>query len=315
MGRHGERGHAALWVIGSLAVSIAAGFGVYLVIKDQRAAAAEAARNAPPEPEPTPTPSPEPAPVPEPPMAPTDEPTVPAVPVDRAEADAVDPATGMFGTPGIDGALDKEVVVQLVMATEPKLTKCFKDNATTGGVVRVMLMLNRRGGVTTIAASGVDDALDRCIETVLRPMRFGKTTDGNPAKVVFPIAFETAPTAGNDGACDEVACVIENYESPCCAKFKRGRPSEARTPEAPTRDEIARAFRSLTPKVQACASDAGFTGVMRLRLKISPEGKVSEASVTDAETEVAACVARAARKLTLAASQNGVTATFPYNVQ
>ena len=324
MGRHGERGHAALWIIGSLAVSIAVGVGVYLVVKDQRAAAAEAARNAPIEPEPMPSPTP--APVPEPAVAPPEVAAVPPVPIDRAEAGAVDPTTGMFGTPGIDGALDRDGVVEVVMATEPKLSKCFEDNATRGGLVRVMLMLNRRGGVTTVSASGVDDAVDRCIETVLRPVRFGRTTDGNPAKIVFPIAFHDAdgtvattapppPTAGNDGACDEVACVLENYESPCCAKFKRGRPAEPGAPEAPTRDEIARAFRSLTPRVQACASTSGFTGKLRLRVKFTPAGSVSEASVGDADADVAACVARAARTLTLGASQNGVTATFPYNVQ
>ena len=314
MGRHGERGSAAVFVIGALAISIAVGVGVYLVIKDHRAEAAEAARNAPPEPEPTPTPSPDPPPEPEPPVAAPEVPTTPTVPADRAEADAVDPTSGMFGTPGIDGALDRDVIVQTVMATEAKLTKCFTDNATTGGVVRVMMMLNRRGGVTTIAASGVDDALDRCVENVLRPARFGKTTDGNPAKVVFPIAFAT-PTAGNDGACDEVACVLENYESPCCAKYRRPRPTEATLPDAPTRDELARVFRSISPKIQACASDAEFAGVMKLRVKIQPDGTVSEASVTDAAPGMGSCVARAARTMKFSASQSGAKVSFPYNVQ
>ena len=327
MGRHGERGHAALWVIGSLAVSITVGVGVYLVIRDQRAAAAEAARNAPPEPEaePAPAPRPEPAAVADPPGTPTEVPDVPAAPVDRAEADAVDPTSGMFGTPGIDGALAKENVVLVVRATEPKLTRCFTDNATTGGIVRVMMMLNRRGGVTTIEARGVDDALDRCIEIVLRSVRFARTTDGNPAKIVFPIAFHgpdgtdatttpPTPTAGGDGACDEVACVIDNYEPPCCAKFTRGRPSAANTPEAPTRDDIVQAFRSLKEKVQTCASNAGFTGTLRLKLKFGPAGTVQEASVGDVDPIITACVARAARTLSLPASRNGAVATFPYVV-
>ena len=236
MGRHGERGHAALWVIGSLAISIATGVGVYLVIKDQRAAAAEAARAEPIATQPAP-PHPEPAPAPAQPVAPTE--IAAAEPADRAEAGAVNPTTGMFGTPGIEGALDRDVVVQAVMATEAKLTKCAADTASRAGVVRMVLMLNRRGGVTTVGASGLDDALDRCVETVLRPVRFGRTTDGNPARIVLPIAFGGAqasdaaapPPAADDGACDEVACVLENYESPCCAKFKPSRASR-RAPAA-----------------------------------------------------------------------------------
>ena len=325
MGRHGERGHAALWVIGSLAVSSTVGVGVYLVIRDQRAAAAEAARNAPVEPEPRPEPAAVADPLADPPVAPTEVPDVPPVPVDRAEADAVDPTSGMFGTPGIDGALARENVVLVVRATELKLTRCFLDTAPSGGLVRVMMMLNRRGGVTTIEARGVDDALDRCIEIVLRSVRFARTTDGNPAKIVFPIAFHgpdgtdatttpPTPTAGGDGACDEVACVIDNYEPPCCAKFTRGRPSAANTPEAPTRDDIVQAFRSLKEKVQTCASNAGFTGTLRLKLKFGPAGTVQEASVGDVDPIITACVARAARTLSLPASRNGAVATFPYVV-
>lgn len=323
MGRHRERGHAALWVIGSLVVSIAAGVGVYLAIKEQRiAAAAEATAEPPPQPPPSPPRSEPPAPADPVPPQPVPEPA--SVPPDRAEAGAVDPTSGMFGTPGIDGALDTIVVVQAMKSTEAKLTKCF-DPASGGGVVRVMLMLNRRGGVTTVAASGVDDALDRCVENVLRPLRFGRTADGNPAKIVYPIAFRgaegdgagtpptTTPSAGDDGACDEVACVLENYESPCCAKFKPL--SEATTPEAPTREELVQGFRSLGDKVRACAADAGFTGALRLKVAVKPDGSVGAASLGDAEPALARCVTSAARKIKLSPSRNGVTATFPYNVQ
>jgi hypothetical protein len=304
-----------MWVIGSLAVSIASGIGVYLVIKDQRAAAAEAARNesiAEP-----PPPRPAPSPVPEDPIAPTEvvaEP--PPVPADRAEAGAVDPTTGMFGTPGIDGAIDQELVVQAVRATELKLTRCFADTAPRGGVVRVMLMINRRGGVTTVAASGVNDAVDRCIEGVLRPVRFGRTTDGNPAKIVFPIAFDGTLGGTETGmGCDEVACVLDNYEPPCCAKFRRGAPSEPTLQESPSREELARELRSISSAITACARDADFIGTMKLRVTIRPDGSVQEATVNNAAPELAACVARAARRLTFTASQSGAKVSFPYSVQ
>lgn len=319
MGRHRERGHAAVWVVGALGVSIAVGVSVFLVIKDHRGVVAEA-RSTPVELPPEPH-----RPALEPPIAPAPAPE-PTPPADEAEAGAVDPELDtMFGTPGIDGKLDPDEVKRIITRTQAKLTTCFAEPARAGGIVRVMMMINRRGGVTTIAASGIDDALDRCVESALRDVRFGKTADGNPAKIVVPIAFhdtdrsDLAPapptrTAGGDGACDEVACVLENYESPCCAKYKAAPPAQS-VPRTPPRDEIARAFRSMTPRIQACASAAGLTGVLRLRLQILPDGSVAAASVTDVDAVVATCVLRAAHRLKLTTSQNGVTATFPYTVQ
>lgn len=329
-----------LVVIAALALSAGVGIGVYVVIKQQReASAADRATSIQDadEDEPTPPPAQPRAPVdplpPEPVAhAGSDE---PAAPTDRAEAEAVDPELSggppaanapRFGTPGIDGALDKQAVATVVAATSPRLQKCFeqryfKEEETIGGTLRVTLQINRRGGVTEATSAGVDDALGTCVVGVLKTVRFAKTADGNPAKIVYPIAFHNADgnDEGDEGdACDEVACVLANYEPACCAKFRRPSPTTASAPsapDAPSREELGTALRTLRSKVAGCASAQGLTGTFKVRFKVLPSGTVSEVTVADAEPPFSACVARAFKSYKFSASQNGVVASFPFNVQ
>ncbi len=230
MGRHLERGQAALWVIGVLAVSIAAGVGVYLVIKDQRVAAAAEARSTPVDPDPAPTPPPVPAPVepaPDPVETPVVRPTADSLSTEDMAADhAIDPTSGMLGTPGVDGGLVVAAVMSVVEPAEPRLTRCFEQRVAAGakidGVMRVVLTINRRGGVDSAEAQGLDDGLGLCVAGVLKSLRFGRTSDGETARIVYPLGFHGLGTTGD--VCDEVSCVLDDYQPACCARFKKPRP-------------------------------------------------------------------------------------------
>ncbi len=120
----------------------------------------------------------------------------------------------------------------------------------------------------------------------------------------------------SDGAaCDEVACVLGNYEAACCAKFRRPGPSTPSAPESPSREELSTALRMLKGKVASCAYAQELTGTFKVRFKVQPSGTVSEVTVADAEPPFTACVTRAFKNHKFSASQNGVTASFPFNVQ
>ncbi len=314
-------------MIGALAISASVGVGVYVVIKQQReASASERATSVeePPAPAP-PTDPPPPVPVPE------TAADVPPVPADRAEAAAVDPEptegppptnAPQFGTPGIEGGLDQEAVVAAVAPTAPKLQKCLeprypKDGARIGGTLRVTLQVNRRGGVTEATSVGPDDTLGTCVASVLKDVRFARTSDGGTAKVVYPIAFHNAHGTNDlDDACDEVSCVLENYEPACCARFRRGaQPSTASTPESITRDELSTALKALKSNVTACAYAQELTGTFKVRFKVAPDGTVSTVTIADAEPAFTACVTRAFKSHKFSVSQNGVAASFPFIVQ
>lgn len=319
MGRPREHGYAALWVIGAIAVSAAVGVAVYLAIKEQRAAAAEVADEPPPAdgavPEAERTGIP--IPVDDPPVvAPDAMPPPPVAPI----AEARDPDEGMFGTPAIEGGLERAAVDAVVQALAPRLERCLAQRVAQGarieGVMRVTLAINRRGGVDQATSEGLDAGLPPCVLGALKSVRFGRTRDGGAARVVYPLAFH-GEAGDSGGQCDEVDCVLNNYATPCCAKFKRAAPRTAdpSVNDAPSREEIAAAFRAIAPQIQACADAAGFLGNVRVRAKFAPSGRLETATVNGVPADLATCAERAARTLSLGASRDGATVTFPYVVR
>ena len=306
----GERGFAALWVIGALAVSAAVGVGVYVAIKQARLAAAAddvaETRTAPPpasEPgEPTGTPA---------------EPTEPRESqVDAREPPAPAPTSedrwrtpdksGTLYAPIVSGALDAEAVSTTLQAAIPKLRQC---EVVLGGRIGVTLEINRRGGVTNATAEGADEALGTCAVKVLQQIRFARTTDGGTASVFVPLAFQR-PAA----PCDEVSCVLDNYSGPCCAQYKRGGGTPTAGTDAPTREEIMTALRPDRAAVSACAVASNFEGTLKVRFTIAPDGTVSKIGIADAEPPLVGCVARVIRKHTFSATKNGASVSFPFTV-
>jgi len=50
------------------------------------------------------------------------------------------------------------------------------------------------GHVTSVTASGVDDAVDRCLESEVRQIEFPRTANGGDVTVdAYPIKLQTAP--------------------------------------------------------------------------------------------------------------------------
>lgn len=328
MGRPREHGYAALWVIGAIAVSAAVGVAVYLAIKEQRAAAAEVADEPPPADaavsaaERTGTPLPVDDPPAEvavrsPPVAP---PTSPDASPGDPDAAAKDPDEGMFGAPAIQGGLEREAVETVVRGLAPRLERCLAQRVAQGarieGVMRVTLSINRRGGVDQATSTGLDGGLPPCVLGAMKTVRFGRTRDGAPARVVYPLAFH-GEVGESGGQCDEVDCVLNSYATPCCAKFKRAplRTADPSVNDAPSREEIVTAFRAIAPQIQACAEVAGFLGNVRVRAKFAPSGRLETATVNGVPADLATCAERAARTLSLGASRDGATVTFPYVVR
>lgn len=326
-----ERGSAALVVVGVLALSTAVGVGVYFLIRNQRAASAQTAAQVEP-----PPPVAAPAPIPEPPRAEPEVPqTPPTTPVDVADADAVDPEVGggppetnapTFGTPGVEGHLDKDGIATAVRATSPKLQRCFEKRlaagARIGGTLRATLLVNRRGGVDSATSVGVEDELGTCVTSVLKDVRLPRTKDGGIAKVVYPIAFHHAngdddgDVRRRDDACDEVSCVLDNYEPACCARFKR--PSTTPVtglPDAVSREQLGVALKALRGQVARCASAQEFSGTLKVRFRVLPTGKVGDVTIADVEPELSACIARVFKAYTFPESVNGVSVSFPFSIQ
>lgn len=118
--------------------------------------------------------------------------------------------------------------------------------------------------------------------------------------------------------CDEVACVLEENPSPCCAKYKKddgGDDDEPASdlPETLGKDDITAGIDPIKSRIEACRDkfpDA--PDRVKLKIKVSSSGSVSSVSAVDEIDEALEdCLEAAVKKAKFIATQNGGTFTFP----
>jgi hypothetical protein len=196
-GASSQRGNVALYLLFSIAASVAAGYAVYLVLRDRRLAVADDAVA-----EPVPAraaPRAEPV-APTPVAAPVDEPAA-----DTAELDAIEPNViasakdaVLLGTPGVAGGLAPADVERTIKRYSVRYERCVRRarerGVTPGGSLRLTLVIAADGGVDYVTGqpTNVDEELAACVVDVVKKLRFDRSSDGAKIKVVYPIAFVAA---------------------------------------------------------------------------------------------------------------------------
>ncbi len=96
------------------------------------------------------------------------------------------------------------------------------------------------------------------------------------------------------------------------------KPIAAKEDEAPTkkglgRGDVAKAMKRITPAAKSCYSVEEFSGMVKVKYSVAPDGSVSKASATGAHkgSKTGACVVRAVRKAKFPAF-SGATMSFSF---
>ncbi|MGE0547201.1 MAG: GYF domain-containing protein [Kofleriaceae bacterium] len=140
---------------------------------------------------------------------------------------------------------------------------------------------------------------------------------GTPAKADPPPAKEPAAAGG----CDEVSCVLNNYEGACCAKFRKGgsktasasSSSKGDLPDKLDRGMIQGAVDKVKARVMSCGDRSSAKGMVKVSVKVSPEGRVSSASPTQTpDPSLGNCVASAMSKASFPKTQTGGSFSYPF---
>jgi TonB family protein len=223
--RRRERGSVALYMLFSLAASVGVGYVTWRTMRDARLSAErEAAANPrpvaaaepslPPPSEPAePAESAEPA---EPDVeAPAEEVSPSADATDPwaseglpsfevIERDAIDPEpveeaeddTFVYGTPGIAGTLSSVSMRRTVQRYNVRYARCLRKQREQRGEVergsmRLRIDIAPDGTVQRASATlrNAEPAFGECVLEVVRKLRFDRSSDGTPTRVVYPIAF------------------------------------------------------------------------------------------------------------------------------
>jgi hypothetical protein len=127
------------------------------------------------------------------------------------------------------------------------------------------------------------------------------------------VAYEDDDDDSADTRCDEVSCVLNNYEGACCDKF-RGKYQPASTiPEMIGRAEISREINRIKPDIYACGDKVQAGGKVKVNVHVAPKGSVTDVTVTEAPTpELGSCIAAVIEKAHFAATQKGGSFSYPF---
>ena len=115
-------------------------------------------------------------------------------------------------------------------------------------------------------------------------------------------------------SCDEVSCVLTNYEGACCAPFKAQ--TVPRLPETLDRAMISAAIKPLTVRVGGCAT-AGFAGTVKATFQVSPAGEITSlrfatTAAASVPRALASCLDGVLRGASFPATRLGGSFAFPF---
>jgi hypothetical protein len=134
-----------------------------------------------------------------------------------------------------------------------------------------------------------------------------------PEKKLRPDPEDTTPVA--DG-CDEVSCVLDHYDRPCCRKFKPAEESlhpHTTLPEELDRGMVVNGIDKMKPVVIRCGEKYSVTGTVKLSVQVDGDGRVTNVLVTATpDAGLGSCVAAAIRKATFGKTQNGGSFKYPF---
>lgn len=145
-----------------------------------------------------------------------------------------------------------------------------------------------------------------------------------------PAETPPAKEPAGGGGCDEVSCVLNNYEGACCQKFRKGgtKPAGGTTakpatgggggggdlPESLDRGMITDGVNKVKARVMGCGDKSSAKGQVKVSVKVSPGGGVTSVSVkATPDPALGNCVAGAMQKATFAKTQNGGSFAYPWN--
>jgi len=120
----------------------------------------------------------------------------------------------------------------------------------------------------------------------------------------------------NDATCDEVSCVLQNYNASCCAKYRRDAPPVA-SPSLPesldwNRGSIMNGIASVKAKVMSCGVSSSVHGTVKVRVVVRPDGLVRDVTVeATPDPALGKCVEAAVVRAVFPQTQLGGSFTYP----
>ncbi|MDH5675927.1 MAG: zinc-ribbon domain-containing protein [Myxococcales bacterium] len=125
----------------------------------------------------------------------------------------------------------------------------------------------------------------------------------------------TKPKAGSRSIDDLLDGAVDKSKAKTAVSASAGESAGSDLPKTPTRDEVLRMMKSVSPKVKACATD-GTSGTASAAITVAgPSGRVTNVKVTGIQGPVGSCIAREIRSLSFPKfSKPSFAFNFPFKL-
>jgi len=152
-----------------------------------------------------------------------------------------------------------------------------------------------------------------------------KQRDRQPPDRVERLPIEPVPvdpdhiiTPPELSSCDEVSCVLSNYQGPCCAKFRAPpitskNPSANGVPDYLDRQSISNGIAKVKASVTSCGDRSTVKGKVKVRVHVGANGLVTRVSIeATPDPALGACVAAAIKRAVFERTQSGGSFSYPF---
>jgi len=137
-----------------------------------------------------------------------------------------------------------------------------------------------------------------------------------------PVSPSRDPLPPSDPAparlgCDEVSCVLDNYASACCARYRQP-PAKAPVlgptlPDSLDRAMISTGIAAVRARISACGNRSFAKGKVKVRVQVDSSGSVTSVSVESTpDPELAACVAATISRTRFGQTKSGGSFSYPF---
>ena len=241
----------------------------------------------------------------------------PPAPVDKASllGRALSPASGPARRPRLRWLVAGIVLANAALATlivivlgRPQQSRTVATVQPAGGVdARVAELLQRLDADQAELERKVAEMREQRAVILELQAKVQRCEERDRTIDKKPEDTPAAPPPEHAEACDEVSCILNNYEGGCCLKYRR----QPGLPEALDRASISNGIASVKSKVASCKGTA--SGIVKVHAVVSPDGVVTRASIAATpDAALGICVKHAIERAVFPRTQNGGSFSYPF---
>lgn len=197
---------------------------------------------------------------------------------------AASPAFAQAEAPPPGTTIDRANISAGIAKVRPRIIACG-DKHPAQGTVKTHVKVAPSGTVASVQITATPEpALGDCVAAVLKRAVFGKSDLGGSFS--YPFVFSKPGTP----------------------------PASGTVPEALDRKAISEGIAKVKPAISQCGDrHAGVTGIVKVQVKVKPEGSVASALVKETPSgDLGTCVSDAILKGTFRPTKRGGSFSYPF---